>query len=101
MASVYQVQKEAEKKGVKPNYKLRVKNRSMKQTPGGLGPGDIKKNKQDKLVSKRQSAAGARAYRANGLAPYSKATKQIGYVPKKGTKEYKEWKQIARENGAA
>lgn len=46
---------------------------TAKHTSGGLFKDDLMRNKRGKIVSKRQSAAGKKAFAKNKLKPLSKS----------------------------
>lgn len=53
--------------------KRQVWNGTAKHTSGGLKKSDLMMNKRDRIVSKKQHAAGKRAFARNGLRKKSKA----------------------------
>ena len=57
--------------------KIQVWNGLAKHTSGGLVKSDLVKNKRGKIVSKKQQAAGKRAFAKNKLMPKTKAELDI------------------------
>lgn len=55
----------------KVGSKLEVFNGTAEKTSGGLKIGDLMKNKKGKVVSKKQHAAGLKAFANNNLSPLS------------------------------
>ena len=53
--------------------KRQVFNGTAKHTSGGLKKADLMMNKRGHIVSKKQSAAGKRAFKRNGLTKKTKA----------------------------
>lgn len=51
--------------------KAKVMNGTAKHTSGGLTASDLKYNAQGRIVSKKKSEQGTRAYERNGLSPGS------------------------------
>merc|ERR1711982_257605 len=56
--------------------KARVFNGTKESTVGGLKKGDLTRNKNGKVVSKKSSARAKKAYQKNGLAKWTKAVQQ-------------------------
>ena len=60
--------------------KAQVYHGAADRTSGGLKKKDLMKNKRGRIVSKKQHAAGKRAYTRNKLAKYKKTKAQMAQL---------------------
>merc|ERR1712178_504658 len=101
MKKTMKVAMKAAKKKSSIRFKWQVLKGSKLKTKGGMKADDLTKNKNGKVVSKKQHAIGRKAYERNLLAwttACSKARKELGltgFVPvKKETDFYKKAKAL-------